>query len=77
MHKGKNAVVRSADHPRYYLWTRYSRMAKVIRQRSRYDISTLTTEPSSSTAVIDVDQGGDFIDSELKAIDRLVECFEF
>ena len=31
------------------------------------DISTLTTEPSSSTAVIDVDQGNDFIDSELKA----------
>ena len=41
------------------------------------DISTLTTEPSSSTAIIDVDQGDDFIDSELKAIDRLVERFEF
>ena len=40
------------------------------------DISTLTTEPSSSTAVTDVDQGGDFIDSKLKAIDHLVECFE-
>ena len=43
------------------------------------DQDVLSTQPSSSSATIDVDLGNDCVDShsELEAIDRLVECFEF
>jgi len=41
------------------------------------DVSILATEPSSSSAIFDVDTQNEFVGRELEAIDHLVERFEF
>jgi len=45
-----------------------------LLDKDQDDVSVLSTEPSSSSAIVDTDLGNDF---ELEAIDHLVKRFEF